>query len=162
MNANHRLCGSTDVELSELGVQQAKGATVDLLAAPDYSVVIVSDMQRAQRTAELSLGHTNFIVEPRLRERDWGELELEPLEKQPPYEDTPPKGESWEAFVSRVCEGLNSALAQHDMPLIVAHSGVYRVIRFLAEGTPYGERIANAKPFLVQPGENQWKISAIS
>ena len=49
---------------------------------------------------------------------------------------------------------------QYDTPLIVAHSGVYRVIRYHAFGTPYGDRVGNAVPMWISPGETpqEWQI----
>jgi hypothetical protein len=38
-----------------------------------------------------------------------------------------------------VTDALNSLLEKYEM-LIVAHSGVFRVIRYYASGTPYGDR----------------------
>jgi probable phosphoglycerate mutase len=59
-----------------------------------------------------------------------------------------------------VTDVLNTILTQYDRPLIIAHSGVFRVLRRYALGTPYGARPGNVVPMWISPGQqaNEWRI----
>lgn len=155
--------GITDVLLSDEGERQARAAA-PLLCRYDWNGVAVSSLRRAQRTLELALPDAPHIIVPGLCERDWGQLENRPLAELTPYEDTPPGGESWDVFCARVTAAINDVLTQYDTPLIVAHSGVYRVIRFHAFGTPYGDRVGNVVPMWISPGRttDEWQIMPLA
>ena len=159
LNRDRLIGGRTEVPLTATGEQQARDAS-PLLLNHAWSIVAVSQQQRARRTAELLLPEASLKLVPDLRERDWGDLECCPLSEQTPYEETPPNGEAWLPFCTRVTHALNTLLAQYDTPLIVAHSGVFRVIRLLATGTPHGERVGNVVPQWILPGAtpDDWKI----
>ncbi len=159
MNARRVICGATDVALSGLGEQQARAA--DWLNQYHWSCVATSGLYRARRTAQLALPQHPLHSFEGLNERHWGALELAPLSVQTPYEETPPEGESWNAFRERVLSTLNRLLARYELPLIVAHSGVYRVIRELQTGTPHGPRIDNAQPVLIEPHETGWSMTTL-
>lgn len=150
MNRQRLIGGRTDTPLNETGRQEARAAS-KLLSSITWSVIGVSPLKRAHETAQLAAPGQLLTLLDGLKERDWGELEGIPWEQIIPYTDTPPGGESWNDFTDRVQTDLNSLLQQHEMPLIVAHSGIYRVIRSLATGTPEGERIGNAQPMLILP-----------
>lgn len=159
LNRDKLIGGSTDVPLTEEGELQAQEARA-LLGRYRWNGVAVSPLLRARQTAELALPDVPYTVFDDLRERDWGELERRPWTEQPPYEETPPGGESWEAFCHRVTGALNTILTQYERPLIIAHSGVFRVLRRYALGTPYGIRIGNVVPMWISPGQqpNEWRI----
>ena len=159
LNRDCLIGGRTDVPLSARGEDQAQHASV-MLAQRRWSLVAVSPQQRARRTAELALPGAVMTIVPDLRERDWGDLECRPLSEQTPYEVTPPNGEAWLPFCTRVTAALNALLADYDTPLVIAHSGVFRVIRLLATGTPHGERVGNVAPLWILPGAtpDDWKI----
>lgn len=156
LNREHRICGRNDVPLTALGEAQARQAAA-WLARP-WSRVVTSTLQRAWRTAELAVPGQEAMRLHGLAERDWGDLEAAHLDRQPSYLETPPGGESWAAFQSRVLAALNGVLASEEMPLVVAHSGVFRVIRAQLIGTPHGPRLANATPYLVRPGLLGWQV----
>lgn len=149
-NAAHLICGRTDVPLSAEGEAQARAAQA-ILGAHDWSCVVVSAALRAQQTAALAVPGVPQWVVPELGERDWGDLEGLPVEQLCAYTDTPPGGEPWDDFVGRVQRGLDQVLATVPRPLIVAHSGVWRALRNQWQGSPVGERVANAQPLWVQP-----------
>lgn len=159
LNRDRLIGGRTEVPLTATGEQQARDASL-LLLNHAWSIVAVSPQQRARRTAELALPGVPLTPVADLRERDWGDLECRPLSEQTPYEETPSNGEAWRPFCIRVTEALNTLLAQYDTPLVVAHSGVFRVIRLLATGTPHGERVGNVAPLWILPGAtpDDWKI----
>jgi len=163
LNRDKLIGGRTDVPLTEEGERQARAAA-PLLSGWEWNGVAVSSLQRARRTLELALPGVPHVVVDDLRERDWGLLENRPIAELPPYESTPPWGESWEQFSTRVTGALNGLLEQYDLPLIVAHSGVFRVIRYYASGTPYGDRVGNVVPMWISPGqtEEEWQIVPLS
>ncbi|MGQ4878548.1 histidine phosphatase family protein [Billgrantia sp. LNSP4103-1] len=156
LNREQRIGGRSDEPLTDLGEAQARRAAT-LLERP-WSRVVTSTLQRAWRTAELAVPGQQATRMSGLDERDWGQLDQLPLAQQPPYEATPPGGESWADFQARVLAALNGVLASEEMPLVVAHSGVFRVIRTHLIGTPNGPRLANATPYLVRPGLLGWQV----
>ncbi|MGR4069736.1 histidine phosphatase family protein [Halomonas sp. LR3S48] len=156
LNREHRICGRSDVPLTAQGEAQARQAAA-WLDRP-WSRVVTSTLQRAWRTAELAVPGQEAMRLSGLDERDWGRLDQLPLTQQPPYEATPAGGESWASFQARVLAALNGVLASAEMPLVVAHSGVFRVIRAQLVGTPNGPRLANATPYLVRPGLLDWQV----
>lgn len=156
LNREHRICGRSDVPLTALGEAQARQAAA-WLDWP-WSRVVTSTLQRAWRTAELAVPGQEAMRLSGLDERDWGRLDQLRLTQQPAYEATPPGGESWTDFQVRVLAALNDVLASAEMPLVVAHSGVFRVIRAQLTGSPNGPRLPNATPFLIRPGLLGWHI----
>ena len=159
-NAAFRIGGFTDSPLSETGIQQAKDAA-PILSAIDWSVVATSTLQRTQETAFHAVPKQTIMAYEQLKERNWGDLEGCPIEQQLPYDVTPPNGESWRDFETRVLGALNEILSEHSWPLIIAHSGVYRVLNNVINGTPYCPRIGNVTPisFVPSQGENGWEIT---
>lgn len=156
LNREQRIGGRSDVPLTALGEVQARQAA-GWLDRP-WSRVATSTLQRAWRTAELAVpGHTAVRLSG-LDERDWGQLDQLPLTQQTPYEATPPGGESWASFQARVLAALNGVLASKELPLVVAHSGVFRVVHAQLFGSPNGPRLANATPYLVRPGLLGWQV----
>lgn len=148
-NRDGVICGGTDRPLTRRGEAQARGAAARI-AGFEPDAAITTPLRRARRTAELCLSGTRLtaVPDPRLQERDWGRLEGQALSRIVPYGETPPGGESWSAFTARVVDGLTEALA-HARPVVIAHSGVHRVLRWLATGDPAGPRIANGQPVVV-------------
>ncbi|WP_110685172.1 histidine phosphatase family protein [Salinicola aestuarinus] len=157
-NHERRIGGQQDVGLTQRGREEARYA-LDLLGAIDWSLAVSSPLARARETAELALGRAPDRLDARLMERHWGEFEGQPIPARLPYLDTPAGGESWTAFVDRIVAGLNDALNAAERPLIVGHSGLIRVIRWIATGTPEGPRSGNAVPLLMTPeGDRGWEI----
>ncbi|MGR0279151.1 histidine phosphatase family protein [Marinomonas dokdonensis] len=149
LNAAGLIGGRTDSPLTSLGIEQAKQGAKQLNVA--WSAVYASGLSRAQDTARYAVPKQEFIVHEGLNERDWGDLEECPIAQLTPYEETPPNGEAWADFEARVIGALNDILAQHEWPLIVAHSGVHRVLNNHINGTPYGERIDNVAAKAFEP-----------
>lgn len=159
LNRDQLIGGRTDVPLTAEGERQARAAS-PLLATRPWSCVAVSPLLRARQTAALAVPASPTLIIPELRERDWGELELRPYAEQTPYETTPAQGESWADFCARITAALARLLQQYELPLVIAHSGVFRVISLLARGTPYGPRVDNVAPLWILPGTNEtdWNI----
>lgn len=160
LNCNRVIGGRTDVPLTAIGKAQARQASL-ILAHTAWSCIAVSPLLRARQTASLAVVDAPQLIVTDLRERDWGDLELRPLSEQPPYEDTPPNGEPWTNFCARVIHALNELLSHYEQPLIIAHSGIFRVIRQQATGTPYGPRIGNASPIRIVPNNGHWEMHSL-
>ena len=162
LNRDRLIGGHTDVPLTLKGRNQAK-KIAPLMVNYQFDVVITSSLIRSQETADILFPKAPQIAIADLKERDWGDLEMKPQTQQIPYEETPPNGEPWSVFCQRIVSALNQILQRYERPVIVAHSGVFRVIRQLASGSPYGERVRNVEPFFICAGaENQsWKIVSL-
>lgn len=159
LNRDQLIGGSTDVPLTDAGRRQAELAQ-PLLARFHWNGIGVSSLQRAQQTAELAVPGGSYTTLAGLRERDWGNLEGLPWSEIIPYEETPPDGESWAVFLARVTTAVNTLLSQFECPLIVAHSGVFRVLNYYAFGSPHGNRIGHVEPMWISPGRipEEWRI----
>ncbi|MFC0266443.1 histidine phosphatase family protein [Kushneria aurantia] len=144
------VAGRLDVALTRLGERQAREAG-ELLGGFRWSYIAVSSQFRARKTARLLLPGARLHYHDGLRERDWGVLEGGPLQAPMPYFDEPAQGESWEIFRSRVLAALNAVIERYEWPLIVAHSGVFRVIRHATSGSLDGPRVGNVEPVVCQP-----------
>lgn len=139
-NADGRWQGSADPPLSDLGRAQAEAAAP---AAAPVDAVVASDLQRARVTAELmaaALRAGPVSVDPRLRERDVGELtgltRAEIDERHPGLLDRQNAsltadgrfGETAEVLNARVLAVLWRLAEVHDgrRVLVVTHGGVVR------------------------------------
>jgi broad specificity phosphatase PhoE len=143
------IAGSTDVELNETGRVQARAA-VELVRPLGITNIVSSGLQRARDTAAIvaaALGIPRTVVAG-LAERNWGALEGQPQALRGPG-GTPAGAETVDQFISRT----RAALAQihaSGTPLIVAHSGTFRVLcRLLALDA--GEPISNCHPVRFTP-----------
>lgn len=148
-NAVRRWQGTADPPLTELGRTQARQAGEELLrltaddaadgAAPAFSGVWSSDLQRAAETAEIVaevLGIGQVTLDARLQEAHAGEWEgLTPIEIErdwPGWLDAnhrPPRFEPFDQVVSRVVTALDEIVVTGEgsaRPLVVSHSGVIR------------------------------------
>jgi broad specificity phosphatase PhoE len=123
--------GWKDVDLSELGVEQAIGLK-DLTKDKHFDVVFCSDLIRAVHTSELAWkGQYEVIQDKRLRECNYGDLDGKPSEEVEPVQEksitTPmPNGESYEdvknrlndflEFLKKNYEGKHVAIVGHKAP----------------------------------------------
>ncbi|MFD2435716.1 histidine phosphatase family protein [Modicisalibacter luteus] len=135
-NREGRIAGSQDVPLTPQGEDEARRAFA-LLGEIDWPLIVSSPLERARRTAELATGrHPHQLIEG-LKERHWGHFEGQPAPRPMPYLLEPEEGESWETFAARIVVTLNTILeSEATPPLVVGHSGLIRVIRFVACGSP--------------------------
>src|SRR5215218_6168626 len=125
-NAAGTIAGSLDVELTKLGREQARVAARGLEHEP-ITAIYASPLRRARETAQPiaeALGLTVTILDE-IAERNWGDLEGMPRRSHV-RGAKPPGAESPEAFMRRVLSGFRQIDAA--VPLIVAHSGVFRVL----------------------------------
>ena len=135
-NAEQRLQGQDNSELSERGVRQARNF-LPYARALLPAQVISSDLGRTRQTVAL-IGYPDAPSDARLRELDMGEwtgkAKRDLLCAHP--DDyvawragtfTPARGETWQIFRSRIAEGIRDWLrrTQGDL-LAVVHGGVIR------------------------------------
>ena len=100
--------GQTRGVLSPLGISQAQDLSLSL-AGMHFDAVICSDLERAQRTAELIFGAhkgLQILPDPRLRERSFGALEGLPLPAHLHFDDEIDGAESIESLRCRVQDFL--------------------------------------------------------
>ncbi|KIN74485.1 histidine phosphatase family protein [Sulfitobacter guttiformis] len=147
-NADAIIAGVTDVQLTQLGRDQARA--LSHTTWPEQIAIYASPMSRAQDTARLAFPGQHFKLHNGLRERDWGVFEGKPLTAQPLREDTPDQGESWSDMIMRVHAAITEicTTSQGKMPILVCHSGIIRAVRILWTTGDAGQRPPNATPLL--------------
>jgi probable phosphoglycerate mutase len=159
-NASQLVAGSIDTELTALGRQQALQAAA-LLAKEPITAVYSSALRRARDTAAPVADRLKLpiVVIPGLAERTWGALEGQPRASRI-RTVTPAGAESTAAFTERIF----SALAQidSDVPLIVGHSGVFRVLCHALDIVQIEAPVTNALPLRFTSLAEGWKLEPLS
>lgn len=154
------VAGSSDVELTETGRAQAHAA-VERIRPLGVARVVSSALRRAHETAAIVAGALALphLVVPGLAERNWGVLEGKPQALRRPGV-TPPGAETLSQFIARTRAALAS-IEPGGTPLIVAHSGTFRVLcRLLGCEVPQ-EALANCLPVHFLPPareEEGWSL----
>ena len=141
-NERHLYCGSTDLELTEQGIEALKG--LDYAIRPQR--VLTSGMKRTEQTLNVLFGAVPHEVDPRFREVDFGAFEMksyEELKDRLDYQawisgdnmkNVPPNGESGEEMTRRVMAAFREVERTGVDTLIVTHGGV--IAGILAELFP--------------------------
>ena len=156
------VAGSSDVPLTGLGHAQARTAAA-LLKGRGITAIYASALRRARDTADYAARELGLpvVIIPELAERNWGTLEGKPRELRVPGV-TPPGGETPEAYAGRVLKGLGRI--DGDVPLVVAHSGVFRVLcRTLGIPEP-SDPVTSARPLRCLPPDiprGAWRFEFI-
>lgn len=152
MNAEgNKYCGLTDVELTELGVKQAKAAAVQLENIK-LDAVYASPLVRSRRTAELLNLGMPVTVDERLIELDFGSWEGKTREEF--IRDDPRSWENWntdplvhaaggdgetaQSVIDRLksfFKEINEKHAQRNI-VIVGHNGLNRILLAHLLGMP--------------------------
>ena len=160
-NAQGLIGGSQDVELTPLGRDQARQAA-GVLASTHVTQVYSSPLRRARDTANpiaqmLKLAVT---VVDELAERNWGVLEGQPRALRT-RGMTPEGAETPQIFVARTLKGLRRV--DGEAPLVVAHSGTFRVLCRTLEIVEAEAPVTNALPLRFVPlGERAgWRIEPV-
>ncbi len=142
--------GWSDVELSELGIQQAlalKGKTEGV----NFDIVFCSDLQRAHASAKLMWdGMYQIIPDARLRECNYGILNaapsaiVEPMQEEECIMNRFPEGESYEDVKSRVADFLEFLKKGYDGKhvAIVAHKAPQLALDVLLKGKTWKQALA--------------------
>ncbi len=131
-NAEGKLQGHTDRPLNDFGRQQAR-----LLAErlEGIDAVYTSDLSRARETAEIVAGRLGLpvVVDPDLREKDWGTWEGLTSDERLGVEY---EGETTEAHRERVLAAVRRIAERHpgERVLVVTHGGSLRRIQAAVSG----------------------------
>ncbi len=146
-NAEGRWQGQADPPLTSLGEQQALLAANQLLNSGEFfDTIASSDLQRAQRTAEIIaeiVGDGVVELRTEFRERlagSWQGLTRSEIETLSPgaieHQQWPEGYESDESVIGRVMPAIHELAKTSERLLIVAHSGLIRAL----------DRASNALP----------------
>lgn len=146
-NAEGRWQGQADSPLTSLGEQQALLAANQLLSSGEiFDTIASSDLQRAQRTAEIIaeiVGDGVVELRTEFRERSAGSwqgltrAEIETLSPGAIEQQRWPEGyESDESVISRVMPAIHELAKTSDRLLIVAHSGLIRALDRASKALP--------------------------
>ena len=135
-NDAHLYCGSSDLPLSEGGIQELQGLSYHITPQE----IVTSGMKRTEQTLHLLFGEVAHRQDPRFREIDFGDFELQSydqLKERPDYQawitgdnqrNIPPHGESGEQMTERVLKALKAYENRGHSLLIVTHGGVIAAI----------------------------------
>jgi probable phosphoglycerate mutase len=155
-NRQRRMQGHSDSPLSDTGLRQAQ-LLGRRLAQMKFDALYSSDSGRAHHTARCvaeATGHA-IIVDPRLRERNFGVLEgLTREEMEARFADdyagfksrdphfAMQRGESGLAFRQRTIDCMDEIVARHpgQLVVVVTHGLVLDVFYRIAMGIPWEER----------------------
>lgn len=156
-NEAHLASGHNDVELSPLGIRQAKELG-ERYKNEHFDAIFCSDLQRSYKTAEIAFGNRFPInKDKRLRECDYGNLtkhpgsEIDPQKAdhiQKPF----PNGESYEQASKRIKEFLKDLKKDYDgkKVMIIGHRATQYGLEHWIKGVSIKEAVT---PFWQwQPG----------
>ena len=137
-NVENKICGSTDIALTDLGHQQAI-AVGNLILERQYAIdaILYSPLMRAADTAKHIADITGLpaMEEPRLREQNFGKYESTPRDgaafrqAKMQFADRYEGGESMLQLAQRIYNLLDELMQQEKTYLLVAHNGIARVVR---------------------------------
>lgn len=139
-NVENKICGSTDVELTELGHKQGFEAGKKILEAGiKADAILHSPLMRAADTAKHISDITGIpaVMEPRLKEQHFGRWESTPRDSKE-FEKTKESfvysydgGESTLRVAQRVYNLLDEIKeeAEEKTYILVAHNGISRVVK---------------------------------
>jgi broad specificity phosphatase PhoE len=141
--------GSSDVGLSDLGVQQS----IDLRQQIDvasFDVVFCSDLIRAVHSAKLTFeDKVPIVIDARLRECNYGDYNAQPSDLVEPMQEKAvtkpfPNGESYEDVKARMADFLSDLKQNYDgrHVAIVAHKAPQLALDVLLYGKTWQEAFA--------------------
>jgi len=149
------IAGSLDVPLNASGLAQARTAAESLRGSA-VDAIWASPLQRARDTARCvaDVLDLDITLVAELAERNWGVLEGRPRAERV-RGSTPAGAESAEEFRDRVLRGF-SCIQPSRLPLIVAHSGIYRILGDRLGLPPQDAPVANSLPLRFSCRSGQW------
>ena len=133
-NLEHRYCGSTDLPLSQEGIEELKGLHYAVPAAR----FLTSGMRRTEETLSILFGPVAHTQAPAFREVDFGTFEMhtyEELKDRPDYQawltgdnmaNVQPEGESGNEMTRRVLFALSDLMKEDTV--LITHGGVIAAI----------------------------------
>ncbi|KDP31898.1 hypothetical protein JCGZ_12359 [Jatropha curcas] len=176
-NVDGRLQGHLDVELNEVGRQQAALVADRLSKEPKISAIYSSDLKRASETAEIiaaRCGGLEVIEDENLRERHLGDLQglvLHEAAKVSPEayqaflsrqtaQHIPGGGESLDQLYQRCTSCLQKIAKKHkgERVVVVTHGGVIRALyrRACPNKKPPGKVLNTSINIFIIPDGNKW------
>lgn len=166
-NAEGRIQGQTNTQLSEKGRQEAKLLGTELKNIP-FSIAYASDLDRARDTAAIVVEGRNIqlITDKRIRERFYGPWEgkLRQDRDQASLEAQKQNVETDEEMRKRTFSFLDDVATTHPGKtiLIVSHAGVMRgllsqVMKIEEASTKFN--IGNTAYFILQNQDGSWSVS---
>lgn len=134
-NVENKVCGATDIELTDLGREQAKALGEKIKGLP-IQEILASPLIRARETAEhiSKISGIPVRVEEKLREQNFGKYEGGPrdsqefLEAKKRFVDRFGDGESMLMVAARIYALLEQLVKEDKIYLLVAHNGIARVV----------------------------------
>ena len=135
-NLLHLYCGSTDLPLSQEGMEQL--GTLHYALPPVR--FLTSGMQRTEQTLAVLFGDVPHGQDAAFREIDFGAFEMhsyDQLKENPDYiawisgdnhRNVPPGGESGEAMTARVLAGFRRLQMENLPTALITHGGVIAAI----------------------------------
>ncbi len=178
-NAEGRVCGRSDVNLSEVGREQAQ-RLADRLKSAAIDAIYSSPLKRARQTAEIIAQATGVepIVEEDLVELDYGSWEgrtfREIIESEregfaawdtDPGKMAPPGGETGIEGLRRVAHVMDALAGRHPRGkvAVVCHKTVGRLAVCHALGVPateYRRRLSmeNAAVNIIERSQQGWRL----
>ncbi len=136
-NVENKICGATDIELTDLGRAQAKELGERLKAqGPEIHKILYSPLIRAAETAGYISQITGIPMEeePRLREQNFGRFEAtarngkEFTAAKTNFVDSYGTGETMLKLAQRIYNLLDELKDDSKTYLLVAHNGIARVV----------------------------------
>jgi uncharacterized phosphatase len=162
-NVDELIGGATNYALTEYGREQARVAG-ERLRGQEITAIYTSPLSRALDTARIvaeAMGGLTVAVHDDLRERNLGVWEGRPISEFI-RGATPEGGETLQSFETRVLQSL-AAIAAPPTVLLVAHAGVFRVLRQHLAGADVPERTQNAHPMVFEHrgDAGTWRVDAL-
>ncbi|XP_012437005.1 phosphoglycerate mutase-like protein 4 isoform X1 [Gossypium raimondii] len=179
-NATGRIQGHMDVELNEVGRQQAASLAERLSRVPEISAIYSSDLKRALETAETivaTCGKFEVIKDPDLRERHLGDVQgllfreaakvcpqaYRAFSSRRTDQVIPGGGESLDQLYHRATSSLQRICQKHTgkRVVVVTHGGVIRALYRRACSRRFRGSILNTSVNIIQiSGDDVWTIKA--
>lgn len=163
-NRERLIAGSTNTPLTAKGrLQAAQGA--ERLTGCGLQAIYTSPLARAHDTAAIvaRVLEMPYTVVAGLEERDWGVMEGLPLSAITDRSITPENGEGLRQFEDRVMDTLR--LINGPTPaLVVAHSGLLRVLRSRLGTGDVVDWVGNCLPILCSPpprSDQPWTFAEV-
>ena len=137
-NVENKICGATDIALTEQGHEQAIETGKKILAEGiQADEILYSPLQRAADTAKHISEITGIParVEPRLKEQNFGKYESTARdgakfrEAKKQFVERYEGGESMLQLAQRVYNRLDEVKASGKTCILVAHNGIARVVQ---------------------------------
>lgn len=150
-NVLKKVQGKADIELNEIGIQQAR-ETAEKLKNIKIDLIISSPLKRAKQTADIINEGRNIpiVIDDRISERDFGEFEgmattdfdfnaFWSYKQNKKYD----KAENIEEFFYRVFKFLNEVKDKYEDKsiLIVSHGGISIPVKCYFDGIPDEETL---------------------